>query len=331
MLNLARIRLLVELERLGTVAAVADALDYTPSAVSQQLAQLERETGSRPLLEKVGRRLRLTDAGTLLAGHGRDLIARAEAAEAELAGMAGLAGRLRIAAFETAARELVTPAIVELADRHPELTCELLDLEAEEALPLLRAAELDVVIAEEYEHAPRPRLPGIDRRELLDDALLLALHPRHPAAVRGGPVPLAEVAGEPWAAPRHRTAYADMLTRACRSEGGFEPDFRHRVNDMQTILELVAAGLAVALVPALGHPERRRDVAVRQLAGKGKGPSRSVFASVRAGAAERPAVRALLDAIVRLAPAPRPPARGSRAGRPGTSARPPGRRRSAGS
>src|SRR3954468_11503369 len=102
MLNLARVRLLVELERLGTVAAVAATLDYTPSAVSQQLSQLERETGGPRLFEKVGRRLRPTDAGRLLAAHGRELIARAEAAEAELAGMTGLAGTLHIAAFETA-------------------------------------------------------------------------------------------------------------------------------------------------------------------------------------------------------------------------------------
>jgi DNA-binding transcriptional LysR family regulator len=294
MLNLARIRLLVELERLGTVAAVAHALDYTPSAVSQQLAQLERESPRR-LLEKVGRGLKLTDAGLLLAAHGRDLIARAEAAESELQGMTGLAGTLRIAAFETAARELVTPAMIDLRARHPELDCELLDLEAEEALPLLRAAELDVVIAEEYEHAPRPRHPGVDRHELLVDRLLVALPPAHPVATRGGPVRLAELAGERWAAPRLSTAYADMLVRACRTEGGFEPDLRHRVNDLGTMLELAAAGLAVALVPQLGKPELRTEVAIRPLAGKGL--SRSVFAAVRAGAGERPAVVALLEAI----------------------------------
>jgi DNA-binding transcriptional LysR family regulator len=243
----------------------------------------------------VGRGLKLTDAGRLLASHGRDLIASAEAAEADLAAMSGLAGTLRIAAFETAARELVTPAMIALADPHPELICELLDLEAEAALPLLRAAELDVVIAEEYEHAPRPRLPGVDRHDLLDDALLVALHPDHPVAKRGGPVRIAELHGDPWAAPRPRTAYADMLLRACRGEGGFEPDFRHRVNDMQTILELVAAGLAVALVPTLGRPELRTDVAVRPLAGRGL--SRSIFASVRTGAGQRPAIAALLEAV----------------------------------
>ena len=304
MLNLARLRLLVELERLGTVAAVAAALDYTPSAVSQQLAQLERETGGPRLFEKVGRRLRPTDAGRLLASHARELIAHAEAAEAELAAMSGLAGTLRIAAFETAARELLTPAMIDLRARHPELDCELLDLEAEDALPLLRAAELDVVIAEEYDHAPRTRHQGVDRHELLDDALLVALPPAHPAATRSGPVALAELAGERWAVPRASTAYADMVVRACRIEG-FEPDLRHRVNDLQTMLSLAAGGLAVALVPALGRPEQRADVAVRPL--KGRGLSRSVFAAVRAGAAERPAIRALLDAI-RPAPAPLRPA-----------------------
>src|SRR5436190_21578905 len=181
MLNLARLRLLVELERLGSVAAVAAALDYTPSAVSQQLTQLERES-ARPLFEKVGRRLRPTDAGRLLAEHGRELIARAEAAEAQLAGMGALAGTLRIAAFETAVRELVTPAAVELLERYPGLRCELSDLEAEEALPLLRAGELDVVVAEEYEHAPRPRHRDLDRHPVLDDELLVALPHGHPMA-----------------------------------------------------------------------------------------------------------------------------------------------------
>src|SRR3954463_15823068 len=134
MLNLARVRLLVELERLGSLAPGGHPPDHTPPPpsppppppVSQHRARLERET-PQPLLEKVGRRLRPTDAGRLLAAHGRELIARAEAAEAELAGLAGPAGALRTAAFEPAARELVTPAVTALRAEHPDLRCELSD------------------------------------------------------------------------------------------------------------------------------------------------------------------------------------------------------------
>lgn len=291
MLNLARLRLLVELERRGTMAAVAAELGYTPSAISQQLAQLEREAG-RALLEKAGRGLRLTDAGRLLAERGRELIAQAESVEAELTALEGVAGTLRIAAYQTAARHLVAPAMRALRDEHPRLTCELVDLDAEQALPLLRAAELDVVVAEEYEHAPRPRHADLDRVELLDDPLLLALPKRHRAARRRGPVRLADLAGEPWATAYPGTAYADMLVRTCRLRGGFEPDVRHRVNDMETLLELTAAGLAIILAPSLGRPEAHPGVAVREL--EGAKLSRGVFAAVRKGAATRPAVAALL-------------------------------------
>jgi DNA-binding transcriptional LysR family regulator len=294
MLSLHRLRLLVELERRGTVAAVADELGYTPSAVSQQLGRLETESRAA-LLEKVGRGVRLTDAGRVLASHGRELLARAEAAEADVAALRGVAGTLRIAAFQTAARALVTPAMADLRRLHPALQCRLVDLEAEQALPLLRAAELDVVVAEEYEHAPRPLYPDVERHELLDDELMVALPADHAAARDDGPLELSVLAAEPWATPRAGTAYADMLERTCRTLGGFEPDVRHRVNDLETMLELAAAGLAVALVPWLGGPARRGDVVVRPLAGGGI--SRSVFAAVRAGAAERPAVGALLGAL----------------------------------
>src|SRR4051812_46676110 len=196
MLNLARLRLLVELDRRGTLAAVAGELGYTPSAISQQLAQLERETGRR-LVEKAGRGVRLTDAGRLLADRGRDLIARADAAEADLAALHGVAGTLRIAAFQTAARHLVPPAMRALRARYLALTGELVALDAEQALPLLRAGELDVVVAEEYEHAPRPRHSDVDRHDLVDDPLVLALPKGHPAAGgRRRRVALADLADE---------------------------------------------------------------------------------------------------------------------------------------
>jgi DNA-binding transcriptional LysR family regulator len=294
MLSLARVRLLVELDRRGTMAAVAGELGYTPSAISQQLGQLEREAG-RPLTEKSGRGLRLTDAGRLLADRGRELIAHAEAVEAELAALEGVVGTLRIAAYQTAARHLVTPAMRRLHAQHPALTCALVDLDAEQALPRLRAGELDVVVAEEYEHAPRPRFADLDRHDLLDDALLIALPQGHPAARGRGPVKLADLRDEPWATAYAGTAYADMLVRTCRLRGGFEPQIRHRVNDMETLLELAAGGLAVVLAPSLGHPESHPGLVVRKLAGPAV--SRRVFASTRAGAAGRPAVKALLGEL----------------------------------
>jgi DNA-binding transcriptional LysR family regulator len=296
MLNLARMRVLVELDRRGTMAAVADELGYTPSAISQQLAQLEVEVG-RPLTEKAGRGLRLTDAGRLLASRGRELIARAESAEAELAALEGVAGTLRIAAYQTAARHLVVPAVKKLREEHPELDCRVADLDAEQALPLLRAAELDIVVAEEYEHAPRPRYPDLERHDLLDDELVMALPKTHRAARGRGTVRLEDLAGERWATAYPDTAYAEMLVRICRLRGGFEPDVRHRVNDMETLLELAAGGLAIVLAPSMGRPERHPELTVKRL--DGPRVSRSVFAAARKDAAARPAVAALLDRLQR--------------------------------
>ena len=290
MLNAMRLRLLVELEDRGSLAAVADGLGYTPSAVSQQLAKLEAETG-RQLLEPVGRGVRLTDAGRLLAKHAREALDRLERAELALADTGEPAGRLRVAAFQTAARGLVLPAFEALARRHPGIACELYDQEPEAALPLLRTGDLDVAIAEEYPHAPRERDPRLERHELGDDELLVALPARHPLARAGEPVRLADLRDERWATPWTGTAYASMVTRACRA-AGFEPDVRHRVTDLGTLLDLARAGLAVALVPSLGGPREGRGLALRPLAGRGL--RRSIFAVTRRATAESRAVTAFL-------------------------------------
>ena len=290
MLNAARLRLLVELEDRGSLTAVAAGLGYTPSAISQQLAKLEAETGRR-LIEPVGRGVLLTDSGRTLARHGRAALERLEAAEAALEDADGMSGTLRVAAFQTAARALVVPAFAALAGRYPQLGCELVDQEAEAALPLLRAGDLDVVVAEEYAHAPRPRDARLVRHELGDDPLLVAMPAGHPAARRGGSVELAELAGEIWATPWSGTAYATMVAGACRA-AGFEPDVRHRVTDLGTLLDLARCGLAVTLVPALGHPVEDVGLALRPLAGPGL--HRTLFAAVRRPSESRPAITAFL-------------------------------------
>ena len=283
----------MELEERGTVTAVAAALDYTPSAVSQQLTRLEAETG-RQLLERVGRGVLLTDAGRLLAAHGREVLERLEAAETALEQADAISGRLRVAAFQTAAQGLVVPALAALAERHPQLACELHDHEAETALPLLHSGRLDLVVADEYEHAPRPRDPALQRHELGSDELMVALPSGHPLAQRDGPVALRELAEERWATPWENTAYAAMTLRACRA-AGFEPDVRHRVTDLHTLLDLARGGLAVALVPVLGGAKEGDGLALRAL--QGGGLRRSIFAAVRRSAAVRPAVEALLSEL----------------------------------
>jgi DNA-binding transcriptional LysR family regulator len=294
MLDLRRLRLLRELRERGTVAAVADAFSYTPSAVSQQLAALEREAGV-PLTERVGRGVRLTDAGRSLADHTDGVLARLERAEAELAASAGaVRGRVRVSAFQTAARSLVAPVMRPLADRHPGLRVELEEAEAEDALAPLRAGDLDIAVAEEYEQAPRPRHLGIDRIDLGTDRILIVLPAAHPLAIEDRPIRLSRLAGETWLATRPDTRFGDLLLNACRA-AGFEPDVRHRANDVTLLTELVAHEHGVALLPSLGRPETHTGVAVRPLAGARI--DRRIFAAVRRGSAARPAFAATLAAL----------------------------------
>ena len=287
-------RLLRELSARGTVTAVAEALSYTPSAVSQQLAALERDAGV-PLLERVGRGVRLTDAGRRLVIHADAVLARLEAAEADLErASGGVTGRVRIASFQTAAHALVVPALGALEERYPQLECELIQAEAEQALPALRLGDADLVIAEEYDHAPRPRDPALEHRELCRDALLFAVPARHPAARREA-ISFADLEGEKWAGGELGTAWNDMITRACRSIGGYEPDIRHHVDDVRLILGLVGARGAVALVPSMGWVDEIEGVVWRRPA---DGPlDRRIFVAVRRGTGQRPAQQAVFDAL----------------------------------
>jgi DNA-binding transcriptional LysR family regulator len=295
MYDVRRLRLLRELAARGTVTAVAEALAYTPSAVSQQLAQLEREAGVE-LLERVGRGVRLTDAAVGLVDHTEAVLARLEQAEAELASTGGeVQGTVRVAAFQTAARSLVAPILRPLAERHPRLRCEMIEMEAEEALPHLRVGDIDMVVAEEYPEVPRPRDPALERLDIARDRLVLALREDHPAAAGGGPVPLAELAGDPWCTTREGTLFGDVLSRVCRTLGDFEPDVRHRANDVHILIQMAAEGHAIALVPSLGQPGAEGGVAVRAVAGAEL--ERVIFAAVRRGGTHRPSVAAVLEAL----------------------------------
>ncbi|HEY8548218.1 MAG TPA: LysR family transcriptional regulator, partial [Acidimicrobiales bacterium] len=294
MLHLGRLRLLHELHERGTIAAVAEALHFTPSAVSQQLAVLEREAGVQ-LLEPAGRGVRLTDPAVVLAGHAAALLARAAQAEAELAAAAGrVAGRVRIASFQSVALQVAIPAMGELAASAPELVCELVEAEPEESLPALALGDVDLVLADEWHHQPHARPAGIDRHDLGVDPVRLVLPAAHPVARRHRrSVPPAELAGEVWSTGHPGSGWEEMTERTCRRLGGFDPDIRHRTNDSVTTLGLVAAGRAVTLLPELVRPGDRPGVTTRAIAGADDA-HRTVYAATRAADAARPTVRAVL-------------------------------------
>src|SRR3954466_14802456 len=199
MLDLRRLRLLRELNERGTIAAVADALRFTPSAVSQQLAMLEREAGVR-LLERAGRGVRLTDAALVLVEHAEALLERAALAEFDLAAAAGPAtGRARIAAFQSVTLRLAMPAIESLARDAPQLRIELIESEPEQALPALALGDVDLVLGDEWQHQPRLLPMGVERHDLLTDRVNVVLTARHPVARRHKDVVrFAELADEPW-------------------------------------------------------------------------------------------------------------------------------------
>jgi DNA-binding transcriptional LysR family regulator len=296
MLDLRRVRLLRELAARGTIAAVADALQFTPSAVSQQLAILEREAGV-PLLERAGRGVRLTDAALTLVEHADALLERAALAEADLAAAAGIVtGRARVAGFQSVMLKLAIPAIEALARDAPRLRCELVEAEPEQAIPALALGDVDVVLADEWQHQPRALPPSLERHELLSDPVNVVLPEHHPALKRHrGAVPLAELADEPWATGHPAMGWEEMTQRICRELGGFEPDIRFRANDANVSLALVARGLALALIPDLPLVGGRPGVAIRPIAESEV--TRAIFAVTRAADAARPSTQALLAAI----------------------------------
>ena len=296
MLELRRLRLLRELHERGTVAAAAAALQFTPSAVSQQLAMLEREAGVK-LLERAGRGVRLTDAALVLVGHAEALLERAAIAEADLAAAAGtIAGRARIAGFESVLLRLALPAVESLGRLAPELRLELIEIEPEEALPDLALGDVDLVLGDEWQHQPRRMPAGVERHELMSDRVRILLPTRHPAA-RAHPeaVPLAELASEAWTTGHADLGWDEMTRRTCLALGGFEPDVRHRTNDAKISLAIVARGLAVAMLPDLPLPDRLHGIKKRDIAGAHV--SRAIFAATRATDRARPSTQAVLRAV----------------------------------
>ncbi|MGY1617201.1 LysR family transcriptional regulator [Geodermatophilus sp. SYSU D00691] len=292
--DLRRLRMLRELEERGTLGAVAAALGYTPSAISQQFAVLEKEVGAR-LLERAGRGVRLTDAGRLLAQHAGVLLAAAEAARADLAALTGeVRGTVRAGGLQSATRHLLIPAVARLMSGHPRVRLEITELELEQALPELRLGALDLVVSDEYDGHPRPRPAGLRFELLHEEPLRLALPAAHPSAASGRPVPIGDLRDAVWTSSAVGTGHHAMVVGTCRSLGGFEPDLRHRSNDADVQLELVRRTGTVALMPALTLPPEDPALAVRDVADAAVG--RRLVVVTREGPTA-PALRTVLAAV----------------------------------
>jgi DNA-binding transcriptional LysR family regulator len=291
----------------GTVAAAAQALHLTPSAVSQQLAALEREVG-QPVAERRGRGLVLTGAADVLLEHAHALFAQLERAEADVAAHArGELGAVAIGAFPTALASVAAPAAQALAATQPRLRLELLDVESPHCFGALAEERIDVAISMESASAPAPGDPRFARRPLLDDPLDAVLHPEHPLAGRAA-VPLAALADETFVGPSPGTSCLEVTLAGCAA-AGFTPRLVHRTNDFTTLMAFVAAGLGVALVPRLAQGPAVPDD-VRVVALRGTPPARRVFAATRRGSEARPTIAAVLEALTAAAAdaAPRPAA-----------------------
>jgi DNA-binding transcriptional LysR family regulator len=266
MLDLHRLKLLREVDARGTVHGAARALDYTPSAISQQLAVLEREAGAK-LLERTGRNVRLTESGRVLVRHAATLLDGVEAAEAELASIAAgrPAGVVRVSAFQSAFLRIVAPAVAALAQGNPDIRVEATELEVEEGVPALRLRQLDAVVGDEYEGQPRPVHADLKRAPLLREQVRLVMPATHPLASHRR-VPMSRLADAEWAACQPGTGHREMQIRACRRLGGFEPDLRYASDDFLILLELVRTTGACALLPDLVLSYGAPGVVVRAIA-----------------------------------------------------------------
>jgi molybdate transport repressor ModE-like protein len=291
-LDVRRMRVLREVAQRGTIAAAARALAFTPSAVSQQLAALEREAGVA-LLDRHGGRVRLTEAGRRLVARTETILAELEAATGELAAAAAdVTGDVHIAAFPSAERVLLAPAVAALARRHPDVRVRTTELEPETSLPALRLGDVDLAVSHEDVNRPAPPDARLERVDLLEDPLRVVLPPGHPADADA--VSLAQLAHVRWVATPPGTACRAIVEHACRT-AGFVPEVPFHANDFGVLAAYVAAGLGVAMVPELALGAFGSDVVARPVADVRV--MRRIYVSARRGGLARPALAARVDAL----------------------------------
>jgi DNA-binding transcriptional LysR family regulator len=292
MLDVRRMRVLREVAERGSIAAAAQALSFTPSAVSQQIATLEREAGVA-LVARGPRSIRMTQAGRALVEHTDGILASLEAAEADIQAIAGVrGGKLRLASFPTAYATIMPAAIGEFRARHPEVELTLTEADPLMSIARLKSGELDLALLYEYDYVPLPEDDSVKRFALADDSIRVLLPNGHRHARRRA-VPLDALAGEHWITSTARSSCHEFVARSCRA-AGFEPDIGFESDDHGVWQGLVAAGVGVALAPDLAlenlHPSVvARPVALHPL-------KRRIYTAHRAGGST-PSIGAMLDVL----------------------------------
>ncbi|MBA2515457.1 MAG: LysR family transcriptional regulator [Solirubrobacterales bacterium] len=246
MLDVRRLRVLCAVADHTTLSAAAESLSYTPSAVSQQIVALEREIGVR-VLHRGPRGVRLTATGQLLVDQTRPILATLKAAEASVAAVIGLsAGRLQLASFATAGATILPRAIADFRERHPDVAITLIQADPDAAMAALRAGDVDLIITADAEQRPNDAIEVVT---LLEDPLCAVLPSAHPLANRAQ-LALEELASETWVDVPTTSEARRLLLRAC-GQAGFIPRVAFESDEYETVQQLVAAGVGVALIPRL--------------------------------------------------------------------------------
>jgi DNA-binding transcriptional LysR family regulator len=274
--DLRLLRVLREVALRGSFSAAADALSYSQPAVSQQIARLEAQAGTK-LIDRQPKGVQLTPAGEALVRHTEQILAQLAAAQSELADIAADArGRIRIASFQTGAGTLVPMAVAAFRRLRPTVEVDIELLDPPRSVPAVRRGDVDIALIEEGGFAGEPALEGLGAERLMDDVLYALLPAAHPLATRRA-LGLEDLCDEDWMLVGLSGTCADsnIVLRACR-EAGFEPRIGYTSDDYFAIQGLVASGMGVALVPGLSLAGARPDVAVRPL--KGRPPYRRIGA-----------------------------------------------------
>ena len=301
MFDVKQLRVLRAVAQHGSFSAAAAALSYTQPAISQQIAALEKRAGTT-LVDRGSRGVRLTDAGEALVEHAEVVIARLAAAEAELEAIAGVrGGRVRMSSFPSAGASLLPPAVALFSQHHPAVELTFVEQEPEDAVQMLRAAELEVALVFEFRGMSPPEFErmfeGIELCHLIDDPMYLALPREHPAA-RKARVRLQDVRDDTWI-QNDTTGPCGRLHLAACAAAGFEPRIGFQSDDYNVVQGLIAAGVGVSLLPALALTNLREDIVVRSLGSKA--PTRRIAAATLAGRYMSPATHAMLDILAEAA------------------------------